>query len=169
MSELKKPVINIDEVKMFEMSHGNGFAAKLGRIGPLIGSGGVGCMLTIVPPGKKAFPFHNHHVINELFYILSGTGEYRFGGQTYPIKMGDILSAPAGGPDVAHQIINTGKTELKYLGISDKAKDDAEIVEYPDSGKFAVMSQTKDGSPMTARLRFVGRLESSIDYWDGEK
>lgn len=169
MSEVKKPVVNINDVKLFEMNHGDGFAAKLGRIGPLIGSQGVGCMLTIVPPGKKAFPFHNHHVLNELFFVLSGTGEYRLGDKSYPIKSGDVLAAPAGGPEFAHQLINTGKTELKYLALSDQAKDDAEIVEYPDSGKFAIMSQTKDGTPMTARLRFVGRQEYSIDYWDGEK
>ena len=35
--------------------------------------------LTAVPPGKRAFPFHNHRVNEEMFFILEGTGEVRIG------------------------------------------------------------------------------------------
>ena len=49
----------------------------------------------IVPPGKKAFPLHVHHV-NELFVMLRGLGAYRFGDASYPIRAGDVLAAPAG-------------------------------------------------------------------------
>ena len=91
-------------------------------------------MVTIVPPGKKAFPFHVHHNKHELFVILEGTGVYRFGAETYPIKAGDILAAPAGkGAEMAHQIVNTGTSELKYLGISDQSTTD--VMEYPDFGQ----------------------------------
>ena len=163
-----KPVMNIADVPLMDLEHGDAFRAKLGRIAPLIGSTGIGCMLTVVPAGKKAFPYHVHHVTNELFVILEGEGEYRFGDETYPIKAGDICAAPVGGPEKAHQIINTGSGELKYLGISDRSTGDAEVVEYPDSGKFAVVSQTGEGGPMNARFRYIGRMETNLDYWDGE-
>lgn len=166
---MSKRVMNIADVAMNEFGDGGSFAARLGRIGHEIGSTGIGCLLTIVPPGKKAFPFHNHHVINELFVILEGTGEYRFGKETYPVRAGDVCAAPPGGPEVAHQLINTGETELKYLGISDIPGDDAEIVEYPDSGKFMVMSRGAGSGPMTAKFRVIGRERSSLDYWDGEE
>ena len=65
-------------------------------------------------------------------------GEYRFGSERYPVKSGDVLGAPAGGPETAHHLINTGTVPLKYLSISTNAK--AEIVEYPDSGKFLAKS-----------------------------
>ena len=166
---MTNPVANIDDVPLNEFGNGANYAAKLGRIGPAIGSTGIGCMVITVSPGKKAFPFHNHHVINELFVILEGTGEYRFGEDRYAVKAGDICAAPAGGPEVAHQIINTGDADLKYLGISDKPRDDAEIVEYPDSNKFMVVSRSDGGGPMNAKFRVMGRERTSLDYWDGEE
>jgi hypothetical protein len=44
-----------------------------------------------------------------------------------------------------------------------------EIVDYPDSGKFGAMEfqgTGADGRPRGAR--FLGRRETSVDYWDGE-
>jgi uncharacterized cupin superfamily protein len=160
-----KPVINIDDVQLRDMSHGDSFQAKVGSFGGTIGSTGIGVMLHVVEPGKRAFPYHNHHTIHELFVILEGEGEYRFGKDTYPVRKGDVLAAPTGGPEVAHQIINTGQKTLKYLGISNGGG--TEVVEYPDSGKFAVTSRF-DWSTGKGGVRYVGRPANSLDYWDGE-
>jgi uncharacterized cupin superfamily protein len=164
-----KPVINIADVKFMDMQGADGaFEAKLAPVGPAIGSSGLGCLVTTVPPGKKAFPFHVHHNTHELFVVLEGTGEYRFGADRHPIRAGDILAAPAGkGAEMAHQIVNTGSVELKYLGISDKPVCD--VVEYPDSGKFAVNSRFDWSNPSAGGLRYVGRESRAIDYFDGEK
>ncbi len=86
---------------------------------------------------------------------------------SYPIKAGDVLAAPTGGAEVAHQIINTGSSPLKYLGISANTGGVGEVVEYPNSGKFAVTSRY-DWATGKGGVRFVGRAESSLDYWDGE-
>ena len=162
------PVVNIADVALIDLRHGDDFEAKLGRISPLIGSTGLGCMLTIVPPGKRAFPFHVHHATHEMFVILEGSGTYRFGKATYPVKKGDVVAAPAGGADKAHQLINTGSTDLKYLGISNNLGTQPEVVEYPDSNKFLAFAGAADGSPTAAPFRFIGRLTSAVDYWDGE-
>ena len=66
-----------------------------------------------------------------------GTGEYRIGEERLPIRAGDCLGAPAGGE--AHQIINTGAEELRYIGFSNNMN--AEVVEYPDSGKIGVRAR----------------------------
>ncbi len=168
MSENKiKPVKNIDDVELMDFgSPGGKFKAKLGRIGPVVGTEKLGAMVTIVEPGKIAFPFHVHHELEELFYVIEGSGEYRFGEETYPIRAGDVLAAPTGGPDRAHQIINNSDQKLKYLAISTIREPD--VVEYPDSGKFLVFSQSEGGNPQTARVRFIGRPEMSIGYFDGE-
>ena len=71
----------------------------------MIGSTGLGCAVTAIPPGKRAYPFRRHHVIDELFYILSGAGEYRIDDKKMPLRAGDLVAAPAG--KEAHQIINT--------------------------------------------------------------
>jgi uncharacterized cupin superfamily protein len=139
-NEAKKPIVNIADVPLHAMRDRGKFGGKWGRIGPMIGSPGIGCAVLVVPPGKRAWPFHVHHANHELFVILEGEGDYRFGGDTYPVKAGDVLAAPAGGPEFAHQIVNTGKSDLRYLALS--TMTEPEVVEYPDSGKFAVTSLT---------------------------
>ena len=168
MSDAKptKPILNINDTEFMDFGSPNEkFQAKLGRMGPVVGAEKLGAMVTVVEPGKCAFPFHAHHAIEELFYVIEGTGEYRFGDETYPIKAGDLLAAPTGGPERAHQIKNSGDVTLKYLAIS--TMDKMDVVEYPDSEKFMVFS-SEDGNPNTAQLRFIGRAESSIGYFDGE-
>ena len=92
-----------------------------------------------------------------MFVILEGSGEYRFDDTKYNVEAGDVLGAPVGGPENAHQLVNTGTVTLKYLSISSKSAFD--ICEYPDSGKFMVRS---------GQFRFIGREKETLDYWDGE-
>ncbi len=164
---MERPILNLDEVELQDNGHGDAFQAKLGRIGPKIGTKNLGCMLTIVPPGKRAFPFHAHHANEELFFILSGTGTLRFGKHTYPVRAGDVIASPPGGSEVAHQLVNSGTEDLHYLAISTNTQP--EVVEYPDSAKFAVMSGIPPGGDYgQARVAYIGRKETSLDYWDGE-
>ncbi len=158
--------MNIADVPLRDNAHGEAFEAKIGSFGRAIGSTGIGCMLHVVEPGKKAFPFHAHHMTQELFVIMEGEGTYRFGAENYPVKAGDVLAAPTGGQEVAHQIINTGEKTLKYLGISANPVG-GDVVEYPDSNKFAVSSRF-DWATGTGGVRYIGRKENSLDYWDGE-
>jgi uncharacterized cupin superfamily protein len=159
----ERPIVNIADVPLREFGKGERFAAKLGRIGPLLGSTGLGCTLTVVPPGKRAFPFHRHHVNHELFFVLEGAGEYRLGDKRYPVRAGDVISAPAGGE--AHQLINTGSADLRYLSLSTLFEVD--VIDYPDSGKLAVSAGVKNLDFKTATYRGMGRL-AAADYWDGE-
>ena len=160
-----KPVVNIADVPLEENRHGEKFFARLGEIGLALGGSGVGCLYHEVPPGKRAFPFHAHHVQHELFFILEGTGHYRFGADTYPLRAGDVCVAPPGGAEVAHQIVNDSDAVLRCLGFS-TGMAGAEIVEYPDSGKFSTTMRAADGE--SRLFRFIGREESAVDYWDGE-
>jgi len=163
MAAPEKPIVNLADVPLQDFGKGEKFAAKIARIAPMVGSTGVGCMLTVVPPGKRAFPFHRHHVIHELFFVLSGTGEYRLGDKRHPLKAGDVIAAPAGGE--AHQIINAGSDELRYLGLSTLGEVD--VVDYPDSGKMAVAAGIRNADFTTASYRGLGRIDPA-DYWDGE-
>jgi len=102
-----------------------------------------------------------------MFLILEGSGDARIGNMVYPITEGDIIACPPGGAEKAHQFINTGDSDLKYLAISTKMSP--EIAEYPDSGKFGVLGEFKNSSDDSPEMfRFVGRKDDSIDYWDGE-
>ena len=120
-----------------------------------------------MPPGKKAFPHHVHHVNDELFVILSGEGTLRFGAERYSVRSGDVIVCPAGGVERAHQLINTSSDELRYLSIS--SVELPEVAEYPDSNKFGVYSvMAADTTPPQRRLVFLGRTASGLDYFDGE-
>jgi len=165
---MTKPIVNIADVPLRDHAHGENFAARLGRIGPLIGAKKLGCQLHIVPPGKKAFPRHAHHVNEEMMVVLSGEGTYRKGDESFPVRVGDVIAAPAGDATAAHQLVNTSAGELRYLCFSTRL--DPEVVEYPDSGKFAVASLVpEDKGLLAARIAYVGRLGSAVDYWDGEE
>jgi uncharacterized cupin superfamily protein len=160
----KKPVLNLAALTLEHWKQGELYESADTSFGRLLGLSGLGISYNEVPAGKSSCPFHNHHVEEELFVVLQGTGEYRFGAERHPIGKGDVLGAPAGGPETAHQILNTGDSVLIYLGVSTVAK--TEIVEYPDSGKF--LAKTDRGGDEARRFRFLGREESSVDYWDKE-
>jgi uncharacterized cupin superfamily protein len=162
MSE--KPIINVADVPLADRGNGRSFALKWGRVGSTLGLNALGCAVHVVPPGKKGFPFHRHHVMDELFYILAGEGQYRWGEEALPVKAGDLVAAPAG--TKAHQFINTGQSDLRYLGISSISP--SEIVDYPDSNKIGITAGVKGGDFKTATYLGIGRLHKA-DYYDGEE
>jgi uncharacterized cupin superfamily protein len=162
-----KPVVNIADVPLRDGGNGDQFVARLGRIGALVGASKLGCQLHIVPAGKKAFPRHNHHANEEMFYVVTGEGSYRLGEETFAIRAGDVISAPAGDVSTAHQIINTSGGELVYLAFS--TRHDLDVAEYPDSQKFGVASMIPPGGGMmSAKFVFLGRKDQAVDYFDGE-
>ena len=165
------PVLNIADAKYFdlaEMSRSKGsalpeerFGGRMAPLAPALGAKKLGYNVTVVPPGKRAFPFHNHRLNEEMFFVLEGTGQLRFGGDTWPLRAGDVVACPPGGPEVAHQVVNTGAGELKFLAVSTMLQP--EVCQYPDSGKFAVTDGMGPGG-----FRHVGRPQDQLDYWQGE-
>ena len=158
-----KPLMNLDEVQFDDVEDNGLFTSRRGKISDHIGARKLGYNLTVLPPGKAQCPFHNHHAEEEMFLILEGEGELRFGTERYPIRQHDVIACPPGGPEVAHQIINTGTAPLRYLALSCLAE--VETCEYPDSGKILIVA-----GPRGAReVRKIFRAESSVDYYDREK
>lgn len=156
-----KPVINLDELELIAREEGP-FKESYGVIGEKIGAKKLGYSLSIVPPGKRVCPFHNHHVNEEMFLVLEGTGTLRFGDKTYPLRRHDVIACPPGKRDVAHQIINTGTADLKYLCLS--TTESAEICEYPDSNK--VMAYVGTGEKPDFRHAF--KIDQAVPYMEGE-
>ena len=166
---MPNPVMNAFDAQGFDTTPkgSSRFGAHVARIGKPLGLGKLGCNFLVVEPGKRAFPFHNHLGCDELFIIVEGTGTYRFDEDEHEVGPGDCCAAPRGGPDKAHQLINTGTTDLKYYAIS--SMSDPEVVEYPDSGKFAALAISPGPDFMQAHLRFIGRVEDSMGYFEGEE
>ena len=89
--------------------------------------------LIAIKPGKANFPYHLHTAEHEMYVIVNGTGQVRTPSGKQRIGPGDVLMCP---PNEPHQIINTGKSTLKYYVIADNQRGDA--CYYPDSRKWSV-------------------------------
>ncbi|HEY8577027.1 MAG TPA: cupin domain-containing protein [Devosia sp.] len=166
MSDGIIPVVRLSEQPLEQSERGTHFgSADAHRIGTVAGLKSIGFTYTVVEPGRSGAPFHSHHVEDEMFVVIEGEGTYRFGNERHAFKAGDVLVAPAGGPETAHQIINTGSVQLKMVAISNQSP--IEVCEYPDSGKFLVSSVPGGNG---AKFRHISRHpERHIeDYWDGE-
>lgn len=143
------------------------FGGRRAELGRVLGARKLGYNVTAIAPGKRAFPRHNHRVNEEMFFVLEGSGEARIGDETFPVRAGDVIACPPGGPETAHQLSNTGTAELKVLAVS--TTESPEICDYPDSGKFGVLAffdAGPDGKPQL--FAHVGRSTDARDYWEGE-
>lgn len=157
-----KPIANLDEVEFSDIEDNGYYTSKRAQFSDGIGARKLGYNLTELPPGKAQCPFHNHHGEEEMFLILEGEGELRFGAERYPIRKHDVIACPTGGPEVAHQIINTGTTRMRYLALSTVAEVD--VCEYPDSDKIMLGAGPRIGPGLAKMFR----SEDSVGYYDRE-
>jgi uncharacterized cupin superfamily protein len=166
---MSRPVMNLQDLEFTrEIRHGEKFAARIAPVGAKLGAKKLGYNVTSVPPGKAAFPYHNHHANEELFFILEGEGTLRFGKQELALRSGDFVCCPPGGVEAAHQIINTGKGELRYIALSTAL--DTDIFQYPDSGKVGLVGGRPPGQPIQ-EATFPGKWyveAAAVDYYLGE-
>ena len=161
------PIINIDDVELQHSEAGGKFAADHASVGQLLGAKKLGYRLSIVPPGKRAWPYHAHLVNEEMVFVISGNGTLRYSDHEHPIKAGDVI-AFVPGADKPHQIINTSERPIKYLCIS--TMEAPEVVLYPDSGKFGVLAGSAPGGEKNARtFEIFAKTSSGVSYWDGEE
>jgi len=86
-----------------------------------------------LPAGATICPYHAHFAQWEFFYIQSGTGSARTPDGTFPVRAGDCFIHP---PGAAHQLTNTGATDLEVLIVADNPPFDG--CYYPDSNKYAL-------------------------------
>lgn len=171
---MQKPILNIEDTKAVLISDYKPGAPEkyqgpqMAEISEVIGAVKLGYNITIVPPGKAAFPAHNHYGNEEMFFIIEGAGEVRIGKENYPIRTGDVIACPAGGEETAHQILNTSETlTLRYLAVSTMQSPD--LVQYPDSGKTGATCFYDDAKAGSSKVvRILNREQDNLGYWDGE-
>lgn len=159
-------LVNLADAKLEPESHGENFASSEARLGPLIGARQLGCTLIVVPPGKRSCPFHSHRANEEMFLILEGEGTLRYGRGEHPLRAGDLIACPTGGPETAHQIVNTSAAPLRYLAFSTKLEP--EVCEYPDSDKVLAFDGYGAHARNAEKLGIMVKRSADVDYWDGE-
>jgi uncharacterized cupin superfamily protein len=159
---MSQPLINLDEVQFDDIEDNGFYTSKRALFSASIGARKLGYNVTELPPGKAQCPFHSHREEEEMFLILDGEGELRFGERRFKLRRHDVVACPTGGAEVAHQIINTGTAPLRYLSLSSVSA--TEVCEYPDSQKIGVFAST---SP-TSGVRKTFRAEAGVEYYDRE-
>jgi uncharacterized cupin superfamily protein len=158
------PILNLVDAPTHVLSHGEHFACSMTELAAPLGARAIGANVTRVPPGKAAFPAHHHRANEEHFFVLSGQGVLRVGDRLHPVKPHDYVVHAPGGPDSAHQLINTGIEDLVYLALSTLVLP--EVVGYPDSAKTGV--RTTAGQEAGARFLVSDAEKGRVEYWDGE-
>jgi uncharacterized cupin superfamily protein len=123
-------------------------------------TGKLSASLWELPPGKKSFPYHMHHVTEEAMFVVSGSAKVRAPDGLHPISAGDWVMFPPG--DGPHQLVNDGAETLVYLALS--AGVGVDVVEYPDSGKVA---SAIHGGP--ERKRFMFKKDAQVEYFADEE
>ena len=81
--------------------------------GAAVKAGGADFSLQVFAPGTEGGFYHTHNEHEELYFFLSGEGEYQVDGTNIPVKEGSVVRvAPAG----KRAVRNTGSTPLtQYL------------------------------------------------------
>lgn len=125
-----------------------------------LGVGDLGLGLYELLPGQTQCPFHFHHGNDEALIVLSGRPTVRTPEGERELQPGDVVQFPRG-PGGAHQMVNRSGEASRYVIAAVHVSP--EIVEYPDSGKFAAMARTGEKPFWT-----VHRLADEADYFDGE-
>ena len=141
-----KPVVNLDEVEFDDVEENGRYTSRRALFSDRIGAVKLGYNLVELPPGKVQCPFHNHHGEEEMFLILEGEGELRYGDARYPLRRHDVIACPVGGPETAHQIVNTGTV----------ARDFTVTITYPAGTDLSIRgswngSAAAGGSTVTLR------------------
>ena len=107
--------------------------------------------LVCVPAGAMNWPLHSHSGKWELYLILTGRGQVRTSTGLADVREGDCVIHP---PGEAHQITNTGATDLVYYFVSDTHASD--VRHFPESNKWLFPGQA-------APVRLAGKSGSCFD------
>jgi uncharacterized cupin superfamily protein len=161
---MTKPIINVADAPVYRGESGERFEFHMASLARAVGGRAIGANVTTVKPGKAGFPLHHHHANEEHFFILSGTGVLRVGEETYAVKPQDYIVTLPGGPETAHQLVNTGNEDLVYLAISTMLYP--EVAGYPESGKTGV--RLSMGEAPEARFLLRDGDKDAVGYWEGE-
>ena len=123
----------------------------------------LGASVWVIAPHSTQVPYHFHHLQEELVVVLYGTPTLRTPDGERVLREGEVVRFRTG-PEGAHSVRNETDDPVRVLWVSELA--DAEVAEYPDSGKIRVV--TRAPSQRSERLATQFRLDDDIDYLDGE-
>jgi mannose-6-phosphate isomerase-like protein (cupin superfamily) len=102
-------VVNRRDSKILRTPHGSEIRPLIDRTTSPI----TGCSLAeeTLPPGASVTP-HHHEVLEEVYYIIEGTGVMTIGDERREVGEGDTIYIPK---NHRHTLTNTGETPMRLL------------------------------------------------------
>lgn len=102
-------IVNRADAKILHTPHGSQIRPLIDRTTSPI----TQCSLAeeLLPPGHSVTP-HHHEVLEEIYYILTGTGEMTVGDETRAVGAGDAVYIPTG---QRHTLTNTGAEPMRIV------------------------------------------------------
>ena len=150
----------------FDLDHEyEGFNYRRAKLGAQAGAERLGASLYEIPPGEALFPYHAHVNNEEMLLVLSGRPHLRSPDGWRELKEGEVVALPVG-PGGAHQVQNRSDQVARLLVVSQMNAPD--IVFQPDSGKFLAATRPPGGTSKEGDLFGAFKLDSEVDYWEGE-
>src|SRR5438874_6383549 len=108
----KMKIVKSNEAAWADAMNKGAFGQRRKELGS---TGKMSAGLWELPPGKKSFPFHMHHVTEEALFVVSGHAKVRTPEGLTPVSAGDWVMFPPG--DGAHQLINDGSEPMVYIAL----------------------------------------------------
>lgn len=97
--------------------HVRGYSRYL--VGPQAGSRYFDFRTSRYPTGGRV-DSHVHHVAEQVYYFISGTGQAACGDEIRTIGPGDVMFVPAGTP---HHLVASGNEDLRFVVVTSPPND----------------------------------------------
>ena len=150
-------IVNLSDLPWTPWSSGEGMTVEIRDPARKLGSVQAGLRLYRLGPGKQATRLHRHHLQEEMFLILKGSGVLRHGDREFQVKAGDFILYPAGDP-APHTFVNRGQEPMEYLATGNRVS--YEVCEYPEEGTVFVEALGK-----TLRAEEVEGTREGQESW----
>ena len=102
-------VVSRDSAEILNTPHGSQIRPLIDRTTSPI----TQCSLAeeTLPPGCAVIP-HHHRELEEIYYVVSGSGSMTVGDETRDVSAGDAIYIPTGN---RHTLRNTGSVPIKLI------------------------------------------------------
>jgi len=149
--------VNLNQIFDPDGTHQREYAFQIGDVAsPYRSQEGKLCVtFYTLLPGKSNYPYHQHTGIEEVFYIISGSGILKSSSGEIDVSEGDVIVVPAN-ENGAHMLTNNTDAPLVFLDVD--TVDSREVVFYPDAGTFRVMTDNFQGT---------FKKDSGVNHLDG--
>ena len=133
----------------------DGYKARTAKIGERIRGEALGATVYDLDPGQSVCPYHYEVGEEEWLLVLTGTPTLRDeNDDDFELKPWDVCFF-ADGEEGAHKVTNKTEEPVRIVMLSTKSP--LALAFFPDSNKVGIFPPGK-----------LFRLDTEVDYWDGE-